>query len=73
MQCATLRYIRGTTSSLITGICSRRRVAVTPAGPGVGACGKWRGRAQLRGGGGGEACGSWERPSREQALEPSRA
>ena len=55
------------------GSCSPRRVSLTPAGPGVGACGRWLGRAQLRGGGGEEACGGREQQGWEQAPEPSRA
>ena len=43
----------------------------------MGACGRWRGRAQLRGGGGGEACGGRERRSGERVegagAEPSRS
>lgn len=39
----------------------------------MGACGRWTGLAQLRGGGGGEACGCTERLGRERAPEPSRS
>lgn len=39
----------------------------------MGAYGRWHGRDQLRGGDGGEACGSGERLGRERAPEPSRS